>query len=155
MCGICGFVGHADRSTVEKMLPRIAHRGPDDEGIWVSEPGPDGTRAVLGHKRLSIIDLSPAGHQPMTDASGRLWLTFNGEIYNYRELREQLRARGHRFVSNTDSEVILYAYTPIASGAPSACRASTVCSPSPSGTASAASSSPRATGSARSPSTGR
>jgi asparagine synthase (glutamine-hydrolysing) len=110
MCGICGFVGHADRTTVERMIPRIAHRGPDDQGVWESEPGPEGTRAVLGHLRLSIIDLSPAGHQPMTDASGRLWLTFNGEIYNYRELREELRGKGYEFVSSSDSEVILYAY---------------------------------------------
>src|SRR4051812_45109326 len=110
MCGICGIVGNAGREYVEPMLARIAHRGPDDEGVYVSGAGPSGLRAALGHRRLAIIDLSPAGPQPMPDASGRYWLTFNGEIYNYRELREQLRARGHEFVSGTDSEVILYAY---------------------------------------------
>jgi asparagine synthase (glutamine-hydrolysing) len=110
MCGICGLVGDADRARVEGMLARIAHRGPDDEGVYVSPPGPTGARAALGHRRLSIIDLSPAGHQPMPDASRRLWLTYNGEIYNFRELRAELRARGHEFASGTDSEVILYAY---------------------------------------------
>jgi asparagine synthase (glutamine-hydrolysing) len=110
MCGICGIVGDAGREHVEVMLARIVHRGPDDEGIYVSEPGPDGRRAGLGHRRLAIIDLSPGGHQPMTDATGRLWLTFNGEIYNYRELREELRSKGHEFATASDSEVILYAY---------------------------------------------
>ncbi len=106
MCGICGIVGDAKREHVEAMVERIAHRGPDDQGVYVSEDG----RAGLGHLRLSIIDLSSAGHQPMPDASGRYWLTYNGEIYNYRQLREELRARGHEFRSATDTEVILYAY---------------------------------------------
>jgi asparagine synthase (glutamine-hydrolysing) len=110
MCGICGIVGNVGREHVEAMLARIAHRGPDDEGVWVSEAGPAGMRAALGHRRLAIIDLSPAGHQPMSDAAGRYWLTFNGEIYNFRELREELRVRGHEFASNCDSEVIVYAY---------------------------------------------
>lgn len=110
MCGICGAVGTFDRGHVESMLARIAHRGPDDQGVYVSDPAPNGNAGALGHRRLSIIDLSSAGHQPMTDASERYWLTFNGEIYNYRALREELRSLGHEFVSGSDSETILYAY---------------------------------------------
>jgi len=110
MCGICGFVGAVEREAIDAMVTRIAHRGPDDRGVYLSARGPAGTRAALGHLRLAIIDLSPAGHQPMTDASERYWLTFNGEIYNYRALREELRALGHEFATATDSEVILYAY---------------------------------------------
>jgi asparagine synthase (glutamine-hydrolysing) len=110
MCGICGVVGETDRDHVERMLARIAHRGPDDEGIYLSPASPAGSRAALGHRRLSIIDLSAAGHQPMTDASGRFWLTYNGEIYNFREIRDELRSRGHELVSDCDTEVILYAY---------------------------------------------
>ncbi|MBK6312964.1 MAG: asparagine synthase (glutamine-hydrolyzing) [Blastocatellia bacterium] len=110
MCGICGAVGTFDRGHVESMLARIAHRGPDDEGVYISDPMPNGSVGALGHRRLSIIDLSSAGHQPMADASGRFWMTFNGEVYNYRELREELRGLGHEFVSGTDSETIVYAY---------------------------------------------
>src|SRR5687768_12672325 len=110
MCGICGVVranGQApDAETVRAMAHTMRHRGPDDEGVWRS---PDG-RVALGHRRLSIIDLSPAGHQPMTDQSGRLWISFNGEIYNYQELREELRQLGHTFRTATDTEVILEAY---------------------------------------------
>lgn len=110
MCGICGTVGTFDPANVERMLSRIAHRGPDDQGVYTSDPGPTGAHAALGHRRLSIIDLSAAGHQPMTDAEGRYWMTFNGEVYNYRALRDELRAKGCEFRSGTDSEVILYAY---------------------------------------------
>lgn len=93
------------------MLSSIEHRGRDDEGVWISEAIDDeGRRAALGHRRLSIIDPSPAGHQPMLSADGRFVLTFNGEIYNYRELREELRARGHRFQTDTDTEVLLSAF---------------------------------------------
>ena len=91
------------------MLARIAHRGPDDEGIYLTNTA-SGNRVGLGHRRLSIIDLSPAGHEPMTDASGEIWLTYNGEIYNFKSLRRQLEAAGHRFRSDTDAEVIIYAY---------------------------------------------
>ena len=106
MCGICGIVGDAGREHVEAMLARIAHRGPDDEGVWLDPEGGVG----LGHRRLSIIDLSSAGHQPMPDASGRYWMTFNGEVYNFAALREELRSLGHEFRSGTDSEVIVTAY---------------------------------------------
>src|SRR4051812_47947884 len=109
MCGICGIVGRPDEQLIKSMLARIAHRGPDDEGVYIADMSTR-SRVALGHRRLSIIDLSPAGHQPMADASGRIWLTFNGEIYNFRELRRDLEGLGHRFFSNTDSEVIIYAY---------------------------------------------
>jgi asparagine synthase (glutamine-hydrolysing) len=106
MCGICGIVGDARREHVEAMVARIAHRGPDNTGVWVDPAG----GAALGHLRLSIIDLSPAGNQPMADTSGRYWLTFNGEVYNFAEIRDELRAHGHEFVSQCDSEVIVNAY---------------------------------------------
>jgi asparagine synthase (glutamine-hydrolysing) len=109
MCGICGVVGQADEQLIKAMLARIAHRGPDDEGVYIGETS-TGARVGLGHRRLSIIDLSPAGHEPMSDASGKLWLTFNGEIYNFRELRRELEGLGHKFRSDTDAEVIIYAY---------------------------------------------
>lgn len=93
------------------MLASLEHRGRDDEGVWTSEPVDDaGRRACLGHRRLSIIDPSPAGHQPMLSADGRLALTFNGEIYNYRELRSELEAKGRRFRTDTDTEVLLAAF---------------------------------------------
>lgn len=109
MCGICGVAGQADEQVIKSMLARIAHRGPDDEGVYVAETSTD-ERVGLGHRRLSIIDLSPAGHEPMPDASGQIWLTFNGEIYNFKELRRELERLGHRFRSETDAEVIIYAY---------------------------------------------
>jgi asparagine synthase (glutamine-hydrolysing) len=89
-----------------------AHRGPDDRGVqWFAE-----RRCGLAHRRLSILDLSPAGHQPMANARGNRWITFNGEIYNYLELRVELQAKGHRFHSNSDTEVILAAYDEWGSG---------------------------------------
>jgi asparagine synthase (glutamine-hydrolysing) len=93
------------------MLQSIEHRGRDDEGVWTSEPVDDvGRRACLGHRRLSIIDTSAAGHQPMISADGRHSLTFNGEIYNYKPLRAELQAKGHRFRTDTDTEVLLAAF---------------------------------------------
>ncbi|MFP5264857.1 MAG: asparagine synthase (glutamine-hydrolyzing) [Blastocatellia bacterium] len=109
MCGICGVAGRADEQLIKKMLEPIAHRGPDDEGVYVAETSTD-ERVGLGHRRLSIIDLSPAGHEPMSDAGGQIWLTFNGEIYNFKELRRRLEGLGHRLRSDTDAEVIIYAY---------------------------------------------
>jgi asparagine synthase (glutamine-hydrolysing) len=108
MCGITGIV-HLDRApasaiALQAMTDAIIHRGPDGEGHWVS--GPVG----LGHRRLAIIDLSPAGHQPMATSDGRYVLTYNGEIYNFRELRIELEALGWRFHSRTDSEVLLCGY---------------------------------------------
>ena len=107
MCGIAGIVDYSEsvaRDDVAEMLRLIHHRGPDDHGIYEA-PG-----VAFGACRLAIIDLSPAGHQPMSDASGRYWLAYNGEIYNYRELRAELEGRGHRFRSHTDTEVVLEAF---------------------------------------------
>jgi asparagine synthase (glutamine-hydrolysing) len=103
MCGICGF-NWRDPDLVEKMTGVMVHRGPDQGGAH-SEDG-----ISLGHRRLSIIDLSEQGRQPMTNENGRLQLVFNGEIYNYSELRERLTSRGHHFRSKSDSEVILHGY---------------------------------------------
>ena len=108
MCGIAGVLNlNAEpvaRETVKRMTDAVAHRGPDGEGVYTD-------RAVgLGHRRLAIIDLSPAGHQPMLSSDERYALTYNGEIYNFRELRAELETLGHRFRSRTDSEVLLYAY---------------------------------------------
>lgn len=107
MCGICGIVhrdGHsADLQLVARMLAQLPHRGPDDRGIYADGP------ACLGHCRLSIIDLS-GGRQPMSNEDGSLWVTFNGEIFNYVELRELLVGKGHRFATRSDTEVILHLY---------------------------------------------
>lgn len=108
MCGIAGVLewGAAapDVAVLERMTGTLAHRGPDDSGTWTE--GPVG----LGHRRLSILDLSAAGRQPMSTADGALTITYNGEVYNYRELRSELQAHGHGFASGTDTEVILAAY---------------------------------------------
>jgi asparagine synthase (glutamine-hydrolysing) len=109
MCGICGIVGRADEQLIRKMLGRIAHRGPDDEGVYLERTS-SGDFAALGHRRLSIIDLSPAGHEPMSDDTGQIWLTYNGEIYNFKDIRAQLETLGYQFRSQTDAEVIIYAY---------------------------------------------
>lgn len=107
MCGITGLI-NLDGAPVspvilQKMTDAIAHRGPDGEGHWIEG------NVGLGHRRLSIIDLSPAGHQPMISADHRYVLSYNGEIYNYRELRTELEAEGYWFRSKTDSEVVLHA----------------------------------------------
>ena len=110
MCGIAGVVSVEPETLIGPMLRSIEHRGRDDEGVWISEPIDDANRrACLGHRRLAIIDPSPAGHEPMLAANGRFVLTFNGEIYNYRELREQLRPLGHQFKTDSDAEVLLAA----------------------------------------------
>ena len=106
MCGIAGVYGLIDEVAVGRMIDAQIHRGPDDRGIW-SDPG---IPVTLGHCRLSIIDTSPAGHQPMSYADGRLWITYNGELYNFKELRAELEWHGCRFRSNSDTEVILAAY---------------------------------------------
>lgn len=94
------------------MLKAIEHRGRDDEGVWTSTAiNHDGQRVCLGHRRLSIIDTSSAGHQPMISSDGRLVITFNGEIYNYRELRQELAGKGHKFRTQTDTEVLLAAWS--------------------------------------------
>jgi asparagine synthase (glutamine-hydrolysing) len=112
MCGIAGIVRRDPEARIDPGLLRtlagaIRHRGPDDEGIWT------GAGAGLAHRRLSIIDLSPAGHQPMPNEDESVWLVFNGEIYNFDELRKELERKGHAFRSRTDSEVIVHLYEEI------------------------------------------
>jgi asparagine synthase (glutamine-hydrolysing) len=109
MCGISGVVNCGDRETLERMTLVQAHRGPDDHGVW-DRRFPDGTYIGLGSRRLAILDLSPAGHMPMCNEARTLWITYNGEIYNFADLRRDLESRGHRFVSNTDTEVVLHLY---------------------------------------------
>jgi len=111
MCGIAGVLTtnqYQDRleEIAKKMQASLRHRGPDDQGIFVSS----GRMAALAHTRLAIIDLSPAGHQPMASSDGRYWITYNGEIYNFKELRAELQAKGEKFQSSSDTEVILKLY---------------------------------------------
>jgi asparagine synthase (glutamine-hydrolysing) len=112
MCGIAGIVAsdstRIEASVLQRMGRAMRHRGPDDAGVYVDQS--DGTSAGLAHRRLSIIDLSPAGHQPMSNEDGTIWLTYNGEIYNHAALRRELIARGHQYRSHTDSETIIHAY---------------------------------------------
>jgi asparagine synthase (glutamine-hydrolysing) len=106
LCGIAGLVHWGDKETLRRMVDVQRHRGPDDAGVeWFGV-----TRSGLGHRRLSIIDLSAAGHQPMSNDAGALWITYNGEVYNYLEVRDELRAQGHSFRSQSDTEVILKAF---------------------------------------------
>src|SRR5215213_1939381 len=98
MCGIAGLISVNPERRVGAMLKAIEHRGYDDEGVWSSAPvDGEGRRACLAHRRLAIIDTSSAGHQPMPSADGRFQVTFNGEIYNYRELKQKLEGLGHTF----------------------------------------------------------
>src|SRR5438094_2732588 len=106
MCGIAGIVGEVQAGALGSMVRSLSHRGPDGEGVLC----PGGEGFALGHRRLSIIDLSPAGAQPMSDPTGRYWITYNGEVYNFRELRSELESRGRVFRSATDTEVVLAAY---------------------------------------------
>src|SRR5438477_11308867 len=112
MCGIAAIFAYGesappvDRDEVLRTRDYMASRGPDGAGEWFSDDG----RVGLGHRRLSIIDLSPSGAQPMFSADGSLAIIFNGEIYNYRELRSKLAQRGRRFVSQSDPEVLLPLY---------------------------------------------
>ena len=106
MCGICGSVSlkHPLTYEVSAMSEVIAHRGPDAKGFW------NNAKVSFAHRRLSLIDLSPLGNQPMVSSDGKLVLIFNGEIYNFRELRSELKSKGHIFRSGSDTEVVLYAY---------------------------------------------
>src|SRR6201987_5647130 len=108
MCGIAGQFNFqrrepVERETIVRMARSIAHRGPDDEGFFVA--GPVG----LGFRRLSIIDLA-GGHQPMADKEESVWVIFNGEIYNFPELKRELQSHGHVFCTNSDTEVIIHGY---------------------------------------------
>src|SRR3989338_445270 len=119
MCGICGIINYKKNidgleGTIKNMCDKMIHRGPDDEGIYINshEVNPRQSRpwVGLGHRRLKVIDLSSAGHQPMSNEGGTIWIVFNGEIYNYEQLREDLKKKGHQLKSNTDAEVILHLY---------------------------------------------
>src|SRR5215469_6881227 len=108
MCGVAGFVLMRRTAPLNQlevrlwaMIATLRHRGPDDEGVWT-----DG-RAGLAHARLSVIDPSPAGHQPMASADETAWITYNGEIYNFAEIRQELGARGYPFRGRSDTEVIV------------------------------------------------
>ena len=108
MCGIVGVVGRADEGVIQAMTRAIAHRGPDDEGTWMDQSG--GPPVMLGSRRLAILDLSSAGHMPMLSDDGRYVIVYNGEVYNFRDIRKELEGHGHTFRSNTDTEVVLAAY---------------------------------------------
>ena len=109
MCGIAGLVNFGDRETLARMTQVQAHRGPDDSGLW-DRNFPDGSYVGLGSRRLAILDLSAVGHMPMCNEDRTVWITYNGEIYNFADLRCELEGKGHRFTSNTDTEVIIYLY---------------------------------------------
>ena len=111
---MCGWAGILDRNApggaelqaqIKRMTDTLEHRGPDDEGTWCDAPA----GIALGFRRLAIVDLSPHGHQPMVSASGRYVMVFNGEVYNYAELRRELEPRGYRFRGHSDTEVMLAA----------------------------------------------
>ncbi|MEX1346300.1 MAG: asparagine synthase (glutamine-hydrolyzing), partial [Desulfobacterales bacterium] len=110
MCGIVGFRSRDNfpilRETLPEACERLAHRGPDDSGLFIDEP----TGVGLAHRRLSIIDLSSAGHQPMKSDDGKVLISYNGEIYNFKEIGKTLETLGHTFNSTTDTEVVLKAY---------------------------------------------
>src|SRR6266566_3592970 len=105
MCGLVGIVGAAagDRDLLCDMRETLNHRGPDDSGLYL-EPG-----VGLGFRRLSIIDIR-TGHQPLSNETGTVWVVFNGEIYNFRDLRQDLEQRGHRFSTASDTECIVHGY---------------------------------------------
>ncbi|MEA2428796.1 MAG: hypothetical protein QOF37_2424, partial [Thermoleophilaceae bacterium] len=111
MCGICGILAttdsfQVDEPLVDRMRDTMSHRGPDDGGSWHLPR----QRVALGHRRLSIVDLSSAGHQPMSNEDGTVWITYNGEVYNHAALRQELIAKGHTYKSHTDSETIIHLY---------------------------------------------
>ena len=105
MCGYVGFTNTIDNANIvlKKMMEKIRHRGPDGEGQYIDE------NVALGHRRLSIIDID-AGAQPMYNEDGSLVIVFNGEIYNYKQIREQLIKSGHTFATNSDTEVLIHGY---------------------------------------------
>ena len=111
MCGIAGIISFdsarpIDEESLARMSQRMQHRGPDGDGVWISSDH----QAALAHRRLAIVDLSDAGHQPMCNQRGTTWVTFNGEIYNHNELRQELQSQGHVFRSRCDTEVLVHMY---------------------------------------------
>jgi asparagine synthase (glutamine-hydrolysing) len=109
MCGIAGLANCGDREVLGRMTHVQAHRGPDDSGLW-ERRFPDGSYIGLGSRRLAILDLSADGHMPMCNEDRTVWITYNGEIYNFAELRRELQNKGHHFASNTDTEVVIHLY---------------------------------------------
>src|SRR6266566_12028 len=108
MCGIAGIlrpdgVSEGDRAAVKRMATSLTHRGPDDEGFW------SGKEAAVGMRRLAILDL-PGGHQPLSNEDESIWVVFNGEIYNFQELRRELIGQGHHFNTNSDTETLVHLY---------------------------------------------
>src|SRR3989344_5407305 len=103
MCGICGFYGFENKKLLLSMMKSIEHRGPDDSGFYADK------NIMLGHRRLSIIDLK-TGKQPIFNEDESIVVVYNGEIYNFKELREELEKKGHKFYTNSDTEVIVHAY---------------------------------------------
>jgi len=109
MCGISGLANWGDAEVLARMTHVQSHRGPDDSGLW-GRRFPDGSYVGLGSRRLAILDLSPGGHMPMSNEDGTVWITYNGEIYNFSELRRELESKGHRFRSHTDTEAVVHLY---------------------------------------------
>lgn len=109
MCGISGLVNCGDSETLVRMTNVQTHRGPDDSGLWEKRFA-DGAYIGLGSRRLAIVDLSAEGHMPMSNEDGSVWITYNGEIYNFGDLRRELEGKGHRFRSHTDTEAIVHLY---------------------------------------------
>ncbi len=109
MCGIAGLANWGDREVLRRMTQVQAHRGPDDAGGW-EKRFPDNSYMALGSRRLAILDLSADAHMPMCNEDRTVWITYNGEIYNFRELRSELESKGHRFASRSDTEVIIHLY---------------------------------------------
>lgn len=116
MCGIAGMAGIADEPLLKQMLAITRYRGPNDSGTYVSDGASFASRVAIGNNRLSIIDLSPAGHQPMCNEDGTVWVAYNGETYNFAELRQELVKDGHEFKSHTDTEVLLHLYEKYGAG---------------------------------------
>jgi asparagine synthase (glutamine-hydrolysing) len=104
MCGIAGITGDSPPESIASMVAAMHHRGPDDSGIY-RDAG-----IALGMARLAVIDITPTGHQPMGNHDGMVWIVYNGETYNFRQERVILEGKGHRFVSQSDTEVVLCMY---------------------------------------------
>jgi len=114
MCGIFGFLAHRKTDVPEievlrDMRETMTHRGPDDKGEYIRSKDDQGPFVFFGHRRLSIIDLE-GGHQPLSNEDGTIWVLFNGEIYNFQELKSDLERKGHRFQTHSDTEVIAHGY---------------------------------------------
>jgi len=109
MCGIAGLANCGNREVLSRMTHVLVHRGPDDSGLW-ERTFSDGSYIGLGSRRLAILDLSADGHMPMCNEDRTVWITYNGEIYNFAELRRELQGKGHTFASHTDTEVLIHLY---------------------------------------------